>query len=113
MAVKWRVDELAERKGWNARRLAEKAGVDIKTARNILTGQATRVDLETIGRIAEALGVEPGALWRRAGGASHKDRWAPLAGVAGKATREEMDSILRGDWDETTDPALERATRDL
>ena len=47
MAVIWRVDELAERKGWNARRLAEKAGVDIKTARNILTGRATRVDLDT------------------------------------------------------------------
>src|SRR5205823_4319328 len=66
MAVKWRVDELAERKGWNARRLAEKAGVDIKTARNILTGQATRVDLETIGRLRDALGVEPASLWRRA-----------------------------------------------
>jgi DNA-binding Xre family transcriptional regulator len=112
MAVKWRVDELAERKGWNARRLAEKAGVDIKTARNILTGRATRVDLETIGRLADALGVEPGSLWRRAG-TSHKDRWAALAGVAGKATMEEIDSILRGDWDETTDPGLERAARDL
>jgi DNA-binding Xre family transcriptional regulator len=113
MAVKWRVDELAERKGWNARRLADKAGVDVKTARNILRGQATRVDLETIGRLADALGVEPGALWRRAGGAADKDRWTPLSGVAGKATKEEMDSILRGDWDETNDPGLERATRDL
>jgi DNA-binding Xre family transcriptional regulator len=113
MAVTWRVDELAERKGWNARRLAEKAGVDIKTARNILTGRATRVDLETIGRLADALGVEPGSLWRRSGGTSQKDRWAALAGVAGNATKEEMDSILRGDWNETTDPGLERATRDL
>jgi DNA-binding Xre family transcriptional regulator len=113
MAVKWRVDELAERKGWNARRLAEMAGVDIKTARNILTGRATRVDLETIGRIADALEVEPGSLWRRAGATSLKDRWAPLAGVAGKANKEEMDGILRGDWDESTDPGLERATRDL
>lgn len=112
MAVKWRVDELAERKGWNARRLAEKAGVDIKTARNILTGRATRVDLETIGRLADALGVEPGSLWRRAGDMSVKDRWATLAGVAGKATKEEMASILGGDWDESTDPGLERATRD-
>jgi DNA-binding Xre family transcriptional regulator len=113
MAVKWRVDELAERKGWGARRLAEKAGVDIKTARNILTGRATRVDLETIGRLADALGVEPGSLWRRSGGKSGKDRWAALAGVAGKATKEEIDSVLRGDWDETTDPGLERAARDL
>ena len=113
MAVKWRVDELAERKGWNARRLAEKAGVDIKTARNILTGRATRVDLEKIGRLADALGVEPGSLWRRDSGTPHTDRWAPLAGVAGKGTQEEIDSILRGDWDETTDPGLERAAREL
>ena len=63
MAVAWRVDELATRKGWNARELASRAGVDVKTARNILTGQATRVDLETIGRLADALGVRPGALF--------------------------------------------------
>jgi DNA-binding Xre family transcriptional regulator len=114
MAVTWRVNELAEKKGWNARRLAEAAGVDIKTARNILTGRATRVDLETIGRLADALGVEPGRLWRRSAGGPRKDRWAALAGVAGKASKEEIDVILRGDdWNEATDSGLERATRDL
>ena len=113
MAVIWRVDELAERKGWNARRLAEKAGVDIKTARNIVTGRATRVDLDTIGRIADALGVEPGQLWRRSG-SPRNDRWAATAGAAGVASKEEIDSVLRGDdWDIDTDPGLERATRDL
>jgi DNA-binding Xre family transcriptional regulator len=111
MAMTWRVDELAERKGWNARRLAEKAGVDIKTARNILTGRATRVDLETIERLADALGVEPGALWRRSGGRVRKDRWTATAGAAGIATKEEIDRVLRGDWDVDTDPGLERATR--
>lgn len=111
MAVVWRVDELAERKGWNARRLAEHAGVDIKTARNILTGRATRVDLETIGRIADALGVEPGQLWRRAG-APGRDRWAATAGAAGIASKEEIDRVLSGgDWDLDTDPGLERAAR--
>src|ERR1700732_4981716 len=93
MAVKWRVDELAEKEGWNARRLAEKAGVDIKTARNILTGRATRVDLETIGRLADALGVEPGSLWRHTG-QSRSDRWARAAGVTGKATLADMDWVL-------------------
>jgi DNA-binding Xre family transcriptional regulator len=113
VVVAWRVDELVERKGWNARRLAEEAGVDIKTARNILTGKATRVDLETIGRIAEALGVEPGPLWRRTHGPA-RDRWAATAGAAGIATKEEIDRILSGeDWGIDTDPGLERATRDL
>lgn len=112
MAVKWRVDELAERKGWNARQLAAKARVDIKTARNILTGKATRVDLETIGRLAEALEVEPGALWRQSG-KSRANRWARAAGVAGTATKEEMDWVLGRVADEFPDSGLERASRDL
>ncbi len=110
MAVEWRVDELAKRKGWNARRLAEKAGVDIKTARNILTGRATRVDLETIGRLADALGVQPGDLWRRTHD-GRRDRWAATAGAAGIASKEEIDRVLKGVWDVETDPGLERATR--
>src|SRR3984893_19208916 len=65
MAVKWRVDELVERRGWSARELAERAGLDVKTVRAIMTGRATRVDLETIGRLADALGVSPGDLWRQ------------------------------------------------
>jgi DNA-binding Xre family transcriptional regulator len=109
VAVKWRVDELAERKGWNARQLAARAGVDIKTARNILTGQATRVDLETIGRLADALGVEPGELWRT--GHTRANRWATVAGVAGKATAAEMDWVLGRSKPEEPDPGLERATR--
>ncbi len=112
MAVKWRVDEIAERKGWNARELAAKARVDIKTARNIITGKATRVDLETIGRLADALGVEPGALWRKSG-QSRAERWARAAGVAGKATNEEMDWVLGKAADEFPDSGLERATRDM
>jgi len=37
------------------------------------------------------------------------------AGVAGHATKEEMDRILRGDdsYDVSANPGLERATRDL
>lgn len=112
MAVKWRVDELARRKGWNAQQLAARARVDIKTARNILNGKATRVDLETIGRIADALGVEPGPLWRQTP-SRRKNRWTASAGIAGIAPREEMERILGGrDWDIDTDPGLERATRE-
>ena len=110
MVVKWRVDELAERKGWNARRLAEKAGVDIKTARNILTGRATRVDLETIGRLADALGVEPGDLWRRTQTAERIGGPPPLE-QQGLVQRKKSIGCCRGVWDVDTDPALERATR--
>jgi hypothetical protein len=47
-------------------------------------------------------------------GAPRKERWAALAGVAGRTFKEEIGALLRGDdWGEATDPGLERATRDL
>jgi transcriptional regulator with XRE-family HTH domain len=110
MAMIWRVNELAQRRGWGVRRVAERAGVDVKTARNILTGRATRVDLETIGRLADAFGVDPGALWRRSG-KGREGRWDATAGVAGSAPKDEILRALRGEWDETTEPGLERVTR--
>jgi DNA-binding Xre family transcriptional regulator len=110
MAILWRVAELAEEKGWNARRLASEAGVDVKTARNLIHGRATRVDLETIERVADALGVELGALWKRSP-VAFADRWIVSAGAAGFGGREEIDRVLTGAWDEETDPALERASR--
>lgn len=111
MAIKWRVDELAERKGWGARQLAQRAGVDVKTARNILTGKATRVDLETIGRLARALDVPPGELWAGGHGKTAADRFAAVAGRAGRASEEEMAWVLGRGPDPYPDPALERATR--
>jgi DNA-binding Xre family transcriptional regulator len=110
MELRWRVDELAERRGWTPQRLAEKAGLDVKTVRNIVNGRATRVDLETIRRLVDALGVEPGALWRRSSRSS-RDRWAATTGAAGAARGGEITRILRGDWHEPFDPALERASR--
>lgn len=111
MAIKWRVDELAARKGWSARQLAQRAGVDEKTARNILAGRATRVDLETIARLAAALGVPAGPLWRDADLGPDPRAWEETAGAAGTARPGELDAVLGGAWDETSDPALERATR--
>jgi DNA-binding Xre family transcriptional regulator len=111
MAVTWRVHELTERRGWGARKLAEEAGLDVKTARNIIEGRATRVDLETISRLSEALAVPPGALWRRTGGRDHRDIWSTTAGAAGHAGKEEIEELLSGREDVTTNPGLERATR--
>jgi len=111
MAVVWRVGELLERKGWSVRQLATRTHLDIKTVRNIVEGRATRVDLETIGRLSDALGVPPGALWRRTGDRSSRDAWAATAGAAGQATKEEMDELLSGGEDLSTNPGLERATR--
>lgn len=111
MAIEWRVDELAARKGWTARQLAERAGVDEKTARNILAGRATRVDLETIARLSTALGVTVGPLWRDTTTTADPRAWDETAGAAGTARPGELDAVLGGAWSEATDPGLERATR--
>jgi DNA-binding Xre family transcriptional regulator len=107
--IAWRVEELAAQRGWGARRLAEEAGLDQKTVRNILAGRATRVDLNTIARLSRALGVGPGALWEL--GADPERAWERTAGSAGQARPGELDDVLAGDWSEQTDPALERALR--
>jgi transcriptional regulator with XRE-family HTH domain len=105
----WRVDELARRHGWTARQLAETTGLDAKTVRNILAGRATRVDLDTIARLSEALGVAPGALWRVE--PDRRDAWERTAGAAGAGQDDDLREALDGAWQESPDPALERATR--
>lgn len=108
-ALTWRVAQLASQRGWSTRRLAEAAGLDEKTVRNIVAGRATRVDLDTIARLSSTLQVAPGALWEK-----KPDRtatWATTAGAAGQAQPGELEQLFAGDRPETTDPALERATR--
>lgn len=107
--ITWRVEELAAQRGWGTRQLAEEAGLDQKTVRNILAGRATRVDLETIGRLAEALGVGPGSLWDLEPDAGMA--WERTAGAAGEAGSDELEDVLAGRWSEETDAALERALR--
>jgi DNA-binding Xre family transcriptional regulator len=111
VALKWRVGELAARKGWGARQLAQRAGVDEKTARNIMLGKATRVDLDTIARLSAALGVWAGPLWTDSQIETEHVGWREAAGAAGAARPGELDAVLGGAWEETTDPALERAHR--
>ena len=107
--IAWRVEELAAQRGWNARRLAEEAGLDQKTVRNIIAGRASRVDLATIERLSRALGVGPGSLWDL--GADPAGAWERTAGAAGEARPDELDEVLAGAWSERTDPGLERALR--
>lgn len=109
--IAWRVEELATQRGWGTRQLAEEAGLDQKTVRNILAGRATRVDLSTIARLSQALGVGPGSLWDIE--ADPAREWEKTAGSAGEARPGELDDVLAGRWSEETDPALERALRPL
>jgi DNA-binding Xre family transcriptional regulator len=107
--ITWRVEELAAQRGWGARQLADEAGLDQKTVRNILAGRATRVDLSTIARLSRALGVGPGSLWELE--ADPVQAWERTAGAAGQADPGELEDVLAGNWPEAMDPALERALR--
>jgi DNA-binding Xre family transcriptional regulator len=107
--ISWRVEQLATQRGWGAGRLAEEAGLDPKTVRNILAGRATRVDLNTIAQLSRALGVGPGSLWEV--GPEASGAWERTAGAAGDARPGELERVLVGDWPELADPALERALR--
>lgn len=107
--IAWKVEQLAARRGFNARRLAQATGLDQKTVRNILAGRATRVDLNTIARLSRALEVGPGALWDLQPDPARA--WERAAGSAGEAAPGELDAALAGRSSELTDPALERALR--
>jgi DNA-binding Xre family transcriptional regulator len=107
--ISWRVEELATQRGWDTKQLAERAGLDPKTVRNILAGRATRVDLDTIARLSQALGVGPGSLWNVDPNVS--GAWERTAGTAGDAQPGELERVLAADWPEPVDPALERALR--
>ncbi len=65
MAVKLRVGELARQQGLTISALAKRAGVAYNTAHALYTARATRIDLETLDRIADALEVEPGEVFGR------------------------------------------------
>jgi DNA-binding Xre family transcriptional regulator len=107
--ITWRVAELAARRGWGTRQLAEAAGLDEKTVRNILAGRATRVDLETIARLSSTLEVTPGALWKSR--PDPAEAWVRTAGSAGQAKPGELDEVLADHRSEYIDSGLERALR--
>lgn len=109
--ITWRVGQLAAHRGWSTRRLAEAAGLDEKTVRNIVAGRATRVDLDTIARLSSTLEVTPGALWRSE--PDPADAWLAAAGAAGQAQHDELNELLAGNRSDTFDSALERAMRSL
>jgi transcriptional regulator with XRE-family HTH domain len=60
--VTFRVRELREARGWSQRDLAERAGVRQATVHQLEAGKTSRVDLDTLARLANAFGVDAGYL---------------------------------------------------
>ncbi len=57
-----RIRELREAKAWSQRELARRAGIRQATVSQLETGQARRIDLDTLEKIARALGCPAGYL---------------------------------------------------
>jgi putative transcriptional regulator len=63
MVVKWRVREVAERRGiTTASELAERAGVNKNTAGALWNGRSLRVDRDTLAKLCQALDCTTGDL---------------------------------------------------
>jgi DNA-binding Xre family transcriptional regulator len=60
--ARWRLREIAEAKGLNAHKLALEAKLSYNTVHPIWMNKAKRADLETLAKLAQALGVAPGQL---------------------------------------------------
>ncbi|HEY0602941.1 MAG TPA: helix-turn-helix transcriptional regulator [Herpetosiphonaceae bacterium] len=65
MPIKLQIGELAREQGLTIKALAERAGVAYNTAHTLYTGRATRIDLDTLDRMCDALQVKPGDIFVR------------------------------------------------
>ncbi len=62
MPITMRIGELAKQQGLTIKALAVRAGLAYNTAHALYTSRATRIDLDTLDRICDALRVEPGEI---------------------------------------------------
>ena len=62
MAARFRLVELLERAGLTQTELARRSGVSLVTVNAMCRNRTDGVKLETLDRLARALGVEPGEL---------------------------------------------------
>jgi DNA-binding Xre family transcriptional regulator len=63
LTVRWTVADILDRRGMSTADFADKARLTYNQALTIRRGATSRVDLETIARICEALDVKPGDLF--------------------------------------------------
>lgn len=74
MPIRMRIGELARAQGLTIKALAERAGVAYNTAHALYTSRATRIDLDTLDRMCDALHVQPGDLFVRHLASEHAHR---------------------------------------
>jgi putative transcriptional regulator len=57
-----RIRNVADQRGVNVKALSERAGITYNTALNLYRGVVTRIDLEVLDKVCEALDAQPGDL---------------------------------------------------
>ena len=65
MAARFRLAQLLEERGMSQSELARRSGITFATINAMTRNRTTGVQLDTLDRLARALGVEPGALIER------------------------------------------------
>jgi putative transcriptional regulator len=65
MAARFRLGALLEERGMSQSELARRSGITFATINAMTRNRTTGVQLDTLDRLARALGVEPGALIER------------------------------------------------
>ena len=62
--VRWKIAELLKKRGWSAYRLAMKTGLTVPAVYRLAKQKAQmgRVEGDTLDRLCDALGVQPGDL---------------------------------------------------
>jgi DNA-binding Xre family transcriptional regulator len=53
------IKELADTRGWDTQELANRIGADPQTTQSLYEGRSTEIDVATLGRLSQALGVLP------------------------------------------------------
>ncbi len=61
--IGWRIGELLEAQGMTNEQFAQRAGISYNTALTLRRGASRRVDLDTLDKVCQALGVEPEQLF--------------------------------------------------
>ncbi len=59
MKVSVQIQQLVAERGWDIQELARQVAVDEETAEQLYRGQPAEIDLPTLSRLSEALGVLP------------------------------------------------------
>lgn len=99
MPIKIRIGELAREQGLTIKALAERAGVAYNTAHTLYTSRATRIDLDTLDRICDALQVKPGDIFVQYSAQEHITHQAQPAEAYGtepeRATRPGEQQVSR------------------